>query len=404
MNFPYYIARRYLFSKKSKNIINIISGISMFVVMGVTCAMIIVLSALNGIEDLVKQLFNNFETELSVKPIKGKTFEISDSTISYLQALEDIDQVAKIIEGDVWVRNQRRDINTVCTIKGVPSDYDQMSEIDSMMYKGEYKLEDENYYYGILGLGVFSELQVYLKENELTSLYVNAPIKGKKLSTSREKAFKSLPIIISGCYSVNAELDVKYLIAPIEFCQDIFEYENQITGLEIKLKEGFDSHEVKEKISHLFDENLKLTTREERNALVYQTNESEKWATLVILLFILIIAAFNIVASLSMLIIEKKKDIHILRSMGAKEDTIKKIFVLEGILIYFIGALIGIALGIIICLLQQKFGLIKIVGATVPYYPIKILYTDIIIVMISVMIVGFFFSKLLVSRLLKRFV
>ncbi len=404
LNIPFYISRRYLFSKKSRNIINIISGISMVVVAAVTAAMIIVLSALNGIEELVEDLFSKFETELTLLPTEGKVFEIGAVTLSLINNLEGVRMTSRVIEDDVWVRNNSKDVNAVCTIKGVEPYYGEMTGLDSMVHYGDFTLEKDGYNFAVPGYGIFSDLKIpHRSDPEI--LVINAPIRGKKLSKHKEKAFKSMPIMVNSTYSVNAELDVKYIFAPINFCRELFNYPTQISALEIALDPNVNPLAVKEKIELLLDnDKVQVVTREDKNALIFKTNESEKWATFLILLFILIIAAFNIVASLSMLIIEKKKDIFILRSMGAREDTIQRIFIQEGVLIYFIGAIVGLFVGILIVWSQQQFGLIKITGATVTYYPVKLILKDLIIVLISVMAVGLLFSNVLVRRLLRRYV
>lgn len=375
----------------------------MVVVAAVTAAMIIVLSALNGIEVLVQDLFNKFETELTVLPEQGKVFVINEDTLSLIKEIEGVRMISEIIEEDVWVRNNSKDVNSVCTVKGVQPYYGEMTGIDSMVPYGSFVLEKEDFYYAVPGYGIYTDLKIPRRDDP-EILIINAPIRGKKLSQHRENAFRSMPIMVNSTYSVNAELDVKYIFTSLDFCRELFDYPTEMSSLEISLHPDADVKVVQAKIQNLLGSNLKTATREDKNALVYKTNESEKWATFLILLFILIIAAFNIVSSLSMLIIEKKKDIFILRSMGATEETVQRIFIQEGILIYFIGAIIGLIVGIGIVSAQQAFGLIKISGATVTYYPVAIVISDLLIIMASVMFVGFLFSNILVRRLMKRFV
>lgn len=375
----------------------------MVVVAAVTAAMIIVLSALNGIEFLVQDLFNKFETELTIQPTSGKVFTLNDDTLNLIQELEGVRMMSEVIEEDVWVRNNLRDVNTVCTMKGVEPYYGKMTGLDSMIYIGDFNLEKDGYQYAIPGYGVFTDLKI-AHRSEPEILIINAPIRGKKLSRHKKNAFNSIPIMVNSTYSVNAELDVKYIFASLDFCRELFNYPGEISTLEISLEEDADIDAIISQINNLIDDNLKVVTREEKNALVYKTNQSEKWATFLILLFILVIAAFNIVASLSMLIIEKKKDIFILRSMGAKEETIQRIFIQEGVLIYFIGAVIGLIVGLLIIWAQLTFGLVSIAGATVSHYPVKVVYSDLLIVIGSVMVVGLLFSNILVRRLMNRFV
>jgi len=377
----------------------------MVVVAAVTAAMIIVLSALNGIEELVEELFSKFDTELTIIPNEGKVFNLSTDTLTLIKNMEGVAMISEVIEDDVWVRNNLKDVNAVCTMKGVQPYYGQMTGLDSMVHYGDFTLEHDGFYYAVPGYGIFSDLKISLRNgNEPEVLIINAPIRGKKLSRHKEKAFNSMPIMVKSTYSVNAELDVKYIFASLNFCRELFNYPSEISSLEITLNNGSNLDLIKEEIQKLIGNKLKIITREDKNALIYKTNQSEKWATFLILLFILIIAAFNIVASLTMLIIEKKKDIFIFRSMGAREETIQRIFIQEGVLIYFIGAVIGLLAGILIVWGQQTFGLIEISGATVPHYPVKIILNDLMIVLVSVMTVGLLFSNVLVRRLLKRYV
>ncbi len=373
----------------------------MFVVAGVTAAMIIILSALNGIEELVEELFSSFDTDISIQPKEGKTISLDTIKLSDILEMEGVEYTSQVIEEDVWLNVEDR--NTVATIKGVENTFSKMTMVDSMMYLGDFVLHEEGFNYAVLGYGVFSELRIPYREGTYPVINVNAPIRGRKLKKFKDRAFNSKPIMVRGAYSVNAELDVKYVVAPLAYCKALFDYENEVSAIEISLKDVYDPLEMKDNIKSLVGENYKIITRNEKNALVFQTNQSEKWATFLILLFVLLIAAFNIVASLTMLIIEKKKDIHVFRSMGVSESSLKRIFIFEGIMIYLMGAITGLAAGLVLVFLQINFGLIRIPGATIDFYPMKVIWTDILIVAASVMLVGFLFSNVLVRRLLKRF-
>ncbi|NNE55955.1 MAG: FtsX-like permease family protein, partial [Flavobacteriales bacterium] len=281
--------------------------------------------------------------------------------------------------------------------------YGSITAMDSMMIRGEFKLQEAFGPVAIAGLGVYSELGAGFRPGEYDVITINAPIRGKKLRKSRENAFNSMPINLGGIYSINAELDVKYIFAPIDFCRELFGFEDEISSIEIKAIEGTDLNLLKANINQILPDGLVATTQFEKNALVFQTTESEKWAVSLILLFILVIAAFNIIASLTMLIIEKKKDIFILSSFGASPLTINRIFTLEGVLIYFIGAVLGLILGVGLCLLQQHYGLVRLEGSMVEHYPVEVRWGDLVGIIASVMLVGVLFSVLLVKYLVKRF-
>lgn len=401
MNISFYIARRYLFAKKSRNIINIISMISMTVVAFVAAAMITVMSAFNGIEDLVKELFSNFDAPLTIVPAEGKSFADSLLTDVQIQGIEGIKGWSRVIEEDAWL--QYADYNSVATVKGVSPTYATHSSLDSMMYLGSFRLREDSLNYAVLGLGLYSELRMPRPDVTPPIITMNAPIRGRKLSRFKENAFNRVPVMASGAFSVNAELDVKYAIVSLEFARSLFNMEESVSSIEIFLNDEKDEESVKAALQAILPADLKVETRFDRNALVYKTNASEKWFTFLILFFVLLIACFNIIASLTMLIIEKKKDIYILESMGATRTMIRRVFVLEGIFINVVGAVVGVSAGLALCWAQQQFGLVSMEGAMVDYYPILINWVDVVGIFLTVVIVGAIFSFGLVGRLMNRF-
>lgn len=408
MNFPYFIARRYLFAKKSTNIINWISGISMVVVAGVSGAMIVVLSAFNGIEGLVQNLYSSFDADITVTPYEGQTFSTDTVSLEMISAIEGVQLAHAFVEQVAGVSTVDGDRNLVVTIRGVGDNYLDMANLEPKIRDGSFAISETGLPYALLAYGVKSQLgipnitgrDVRLDGYPLVS--ISAPIRGRSLQKYKDKAFETQEISVCGMYSVNAELDEKYVIVPISYAQEIFHFGNEVSGFDVKIDPEADADSVKAAISRLAP-NLLVQTRAERNSLIYQTNESEKWATFLIMLFILFIAAFNIVASLTMLIIEKKKDLFILNSMGLTRLGINKIFVMEGILIYCIGAFVGISLGIGLCYAQEHFGLVRLHGSIEPYYPVKVIWTDIVSVTITVLAVGALFSGTLVQYLVRRF-
>jgi lipoprotein-releasing system permease protein len=378
-----------------------ISMISMLVVAFITAAMICVMSAFNGIDDLVKNLFANFDTPLTIVPVEGKVFSDSLITDDKLRAVSGIKAFSRVIEEDAWL--SYADHNAVATIKGVDPSYLEYSPIDSMIYEGEFKLEDDSFFYAVVGLGVRSELYMPVVEYAPTVMGINAPVRGRKLSRYKENAFNREAVNVSGVFSVNAELDSRYVMVPIQLARRLFAMDTEVSAIEIFLHDDNDAEVVREELLKILDPSLKIETRYERNALIYKTNESEKWATFLILLFILLIACFNIIASLTMLIIEKKKDIFTLSSMGITTKGIERIFVYEGVLINLVGALTGAAIGLILCFLQMKFGLIRMEGAMVSTYPVTIKWPDVAGILITVIAVGSLFSATLVRMLVRRF-
>jgi lipoprotein-releasing system permease protein len=397
-----FIARRHLFSRKSRGIINIISMISTLVVAFVTAAMIVVLSAFNGIDDLVKKLFSNFDTALTIVPVEGRFFADSLLTDQALLGIQGIKGISRVIEEDAWLNYADR--NAVATIKGVEDSYVALSPLSEMMYEGEMVLRSDSVPFAIVGLGVRSELYMPVGQGLPTIMEINAPVRGRKLSRYKENAFNRRATNVSGVFSVNAELDSKYVLLPLKETRQLFEMPNEVSAIEIFLNQPEDLEGVQHELVQLLPPGLKVQSRFEKNALIYKTNASEKWATFLILLFILLIACFNIIAALTMLIIEKKRDIFTLMSMGATIHEVRRIFILEGIFINLIGAIGGTILGVTLCLAQQRFGLIAMQGAMVDHYPVSVQWQDVLGIWLVVTTMGAMFSFFLVRLLMNRFV
>lgn len=369
----------------------------MFVVAAVAASMLTVLSAINGIDGLVRELFTSFDAPVSIYPARGKVFSPDSLDMAAIRAIPEVKSVARVLEDDVILGFEDR--KTVATLRGVDSTFLEISPVDSMLYLGDFILEENGYPYAVVGLGIRSELLIPIFNDERPPLQVFAPIRGKELRKYRQGAFNRENILVSGVYSVNAELDVKYVVTSYEFASTLFDYGNAVSSLEIDTDSP---KELVEKLEGIIGDQYFAQTRDQKNALVFQTNESEKWATYAILMFILLIAAFNIMASLTMLVIEKKKDIFVLRSMGATENMVFRIFFLEGILINLVGATFGLIVGYALCWAQQNIGLVPLQGSIVDYYPIKVRLADVAVIFLSIMTIGVLSSSLLVKYLLKR--
>lgn len=364
--------------------------------------MICILSAFNGIESLVGTLFTTFDAEISITPEKGKVFEVNEAILASIVSIPEAEKHSLILEDDVIVRYGGQP--SVATIMGVDSNFKSITSVASMMRAGEYLLERNDMACAIPGLGIQSELGIPYDISEFPVMSVSAPIRGKKLSKYKEKALNTKPILVSGVFSVNAELDVKYLLTPLSFAQDLLGYnENTVSRIDVGLAPNSDTEDIKKRLQLLLGDDLKVETRYDKNSFIHQTNQTEKWATFVILTFILVIAAFNVMASLTMLIIEKKKDIFILKSMGMTDASIFSIFTWQGILINAVGALIGLVLGLLLCFLQIQFGLIELQGSIVDHYPMEVRLLDLLQIMCTVMGIGAVFSAVMVKYLVKRF-
>lgn len=400
MKLSLFIARRYLFAKKSRNIINAISLISMSVVAFVACAMILVMSAFNGLELLIEDLFSSFDAPITIVAKQGIQIEEKSIPFEKIQQLEGVTLIGKVIENDAWL--QYNNSNTVATIKGIEDAYVKTLPTDSMVYSGEFLLEEDSANYAVVGLGVRGELQFPSSLNQPVILNIKTPVAGRRLSTNRENAFNETNLRVTGIFTANAELDKKYIFLPFRLARELYEMDSTFTALEIQTSPNTNLNKLKEELQSMLP-NLNVQTREDKNALVYKTNESEKWATYLILVFILIIASFNILASLTLLIIEKKKDIHVMYSMGATKATIRNIFILEGVFINLTGALVGTALGLTLTYLQQTVGLVRMQGAVVEFYPVHIIPSSVALIFLTVCTIGSVFCLVFVPALLKKF-
>ncbi|RLD54589.1 MAG: ABC transporter permease [Bacteroidetes bacterium] len=404
MNFSFYIAKRYLFSKKTHNIINIISGISAIGVTIGTMALIIVLSVFNGFENLVESLFNTFNPDIKITAKHGKTFNKYDIPVDSIKKIPGVAYYTDIIEENVLLKyNNKQDI---VTIKGVDNDFEKMTKIDSAVVEGIFILKNNNNNFTVLGYGIAYYLGINLNDI-ITPLSVYAPKRGETSALNINNAFNYKNIYPSGFFSIQQDFDEKYMIVPIRFAKQLLNYKNEITSVEIGLDKYCDKKDIQEKIQALTGDKYYVKNRFQQQEMLYKIMKSEKFAIFLILSFILLIATFNIIGSLSMLILDKKEDITVLKSMGANNKLIKKIFLYEGMLISITGAIFGLIIGIFICYLQQKFGIIKLSSEgssfVVDTYPVFVKISDIVIVFLTVCIIGFSSVWLPVKNISKKY-
>ncbi len=399
---PLHIAFRYLFSKKTRNVINLISGISLVVVACVTAAMIILLSAFNGIENLVDGLYNKFDPDITISAVEGKVLTNDSIDFQVLQEIEGVTFISSALE-ETAIIAKGEERKTLCKIIGVDTSFVALSGLKEDVKYGTYNLHDAGKNYVIPGIGVASDLGLLIRNREPENVKIYAPTRGRKLSLAREKAFKEVLGVTTGSFSINAELDVKYVITSLEFARELFKYPGQSSFLGIEVIDEEQSKRIKEEIAQVLGQEYVVKTRKEKNPLIYETNASEKRATFLILLFVLIIAVFNGMASLTMLVLEKQRDISVLKAMGATWSFIKQVFMLEGILINVVGVVIGTVIGLGVCWLQKTFGLLRIHGTVVDFYPIEIEWADVSFIIVTVIVIGAVASVLMVNYLISRF-
>lgn len=399
MNLPFFIARRYLISKKSHNIINLISGISMVGVAVGTAALIIVLSVFNGFESVVKSLFSVFDPDIEITVIQGKTFHQNEINKEQISALPGVVSYTEVVEENALLYYKKQQY--LATIKGVDSLYQHNSPLDSLLVTGEMTLQEDSLDFAVPGYGIayFLDIDMNAPDN-LISVYI--PKRKGSITGLPQESFYSELIRPIGIFSVQQDFDDKYMLVPLRFARRLLDYSDEVTSIEIRLAKGADSKKLQQKITEIAGPKFRVQNRFQQQEVLYKIMKTEKWAVFLILTFILIVASFNVVGSLTMLILDKQKDIGILRSLGAKDASIKQIFFLEGLLITITGAIAGLILGLLICLLQLKFGLVKLQGGgsfIMDAYPVKMMLTDFLYVFITIAIIGSASAWLPVKRI-----
>lgn len=402
MNLPLHIARRYLLSKKSHNAINVISWISVISIAIVTAALVAVLSVFNGFEYLVISLYNSFDPHIKVTPYEGKTISLDSFSKEDIIRTPGVANYVEVIEENALLKYKDKQITA--TIKGVDDEFLLMTGLDTMVVRGKGILNEGGYDQTIIGQGVAYFLSVN-PDDFVAPINIYVPKRGKKMVLDPSKSFKHKSINISGIFSIQQEFDVKYVLVPKQFAKELLDYEDEISSIEIGITDDADLQEVKSNIKNLLGEGFVIKDRFEQHALLYKILKSEKWVVYLILTFILIIAIFNVIGSLTMLILDKKEDIAILRSMGADTSLIRRIFAFEGIIITATGALSGLALGYLVCLGQIQFGWLKLTGSgsfVVEDYPVQLQAMDSVYVMLTVFSIGLFASLIPVRQIVKK--
>lgn len=397
MNLPFFIAKRYLFSKKSHNVINWISGISVIGVATGTTALIVVLSAFNGLENLVISLFNSFDPDIKITVKKGKVFDHNSFPSADLRKLKGVAFYAEVLEESALIKY--RDQQYIATIKGVGDDFVKMSGIDSMITDGAFLLEENERPFAIVGQGIAYSLS--LSVNDLFNpMTVYVPTRGVKASINPKDAFKQKKIQAGGVFSIQKDFDMEYVLVPLSFARNLLQYKSEVSAIEISVAQGEDVAIVQERIVNLIGDDFHVKSRYQQHEFLYKIMKSEKWAVFLILSFIVLLAAFNSIASITMIILDKKKDIGILRSMGTDTARIKKIFLTEGLLISLIGNLCGLILGATICYIQMTFEVIKFQGNFVAdAIPVAMYASDFIYVFMIVFAIGLLAAWLPVRRI-----
>jgi lipoprotein-releasing system permease protein len=347
-------------------------------------------------------MFNTFYADYEIVPREGKTFVIDDSILQKMRSVPGVADIASVVEENALLVYGDR--QAVGAVRGVTDNYDEVTGIDTMLWEGEYTLWKDNLPYAVIGRGI--KYMLNMETDFFENLKIIVPHRTEKFSMDPNRALNSKIIRPSGFFVSQPEIEIKYVIVPIDFARSLFDYTNQITALEIKSEPSGNSAKIQRTLQEIAGANLIVKNRFQQNELLYKTMKSEKWAIFFILVFILLVASFNVVGTLTMLIIEKKNDIQTLRSLGSNMKSIKRTFLIEGLIISFIGAIVGLLIGSIICYLQQEFGIVKLKGAEafiIDAYPVKIMVRDILMVLIVVSCIGFIASWYPIRFITRRY-
>ena len=403
MNLPFFFAWRYLFAKKSHNVINIISAISAVGMAIGTAALIIVLSIYNGFDSLVKSMLNDFDPDILITPAEGKAFVPEGPAYDWIYGQEIVKNMYCVITENVFVNYDGR--QGMVTAKGADWVYEEESPLREHIRSGEFALHRGDVPLAVVGSGIAYRMGV--NPRFLSPLELYFPARDRNFSLTNPMAsIETVNVWPSGIFAINSEIDDRYIIVPIEVMKELLGYGDEVSGVELRLRDGYrqkDAEKLKAGISERLGPDYKVSDRFEQNKSLYKMMKYEKLSIFTILVFIVIIIASNIFGSLSMLIIEKHRDIGILESMGMKESTVRQVFVLEGWMISLLGLGAGLVTGIGFSLLQQHFGIIKMPGNfIVQAYPVILSVRDVIITAVSVAAVGWIIARLPVRFMLNR--
>ena len=383
--------------------INLISGVSVFGITVITAALVIVLSAFNGIESLVIQLFSTFEPDIKIESAKTKTFEYNFIPEATYQ-VDGLTAHSKVIEEIVIIKNE--DMFIIGTMKGVEPVFLKMVDMSAHLLDGRNEITVNGSPTALIGASALENLGGLIYGSDLPPeiFTIYAPNRNEKISRRNVDAFTTSSIPVTGVFSFNNEIDREHLVVPLSYANEVLDYDSEITAVEMKFEEGTDLEAKKAEILSIVGSDFSVKTNLEHNQLIYQTNKSEKWIVTLILAFIFFLATFNMIACITMLVIEKRANMQTLYAMGAKKEQLHHIFFFEGLLINFLGLLFGLILGYGICLLQQQVGLIRMEGSVVEYFPIYFKLQDFLAIIgitsIFGLLAAYVPSKILINRII----
>lgn len=403
VKFPVFFASRYLFSKKTVNAINIISFISFIGVLVSSAALVIVLSFYNGMESFILSMYSSFTPDLRIEPAEGKSFSVDNDQFLELKSNANITNYVEVLEDKIMV--QHNNIQFIGQLKGIENEsFLKLNKSDLLQY-GTFSITADSSFQALIGAQIQSNLQIPINDlNSQIELYF--PRKESSVSNINPlEEYNIRNINVNGVLSYQPELD-NLILVPMPFARDILNEEKKVSAIELYLDNKVDKNKFQKNLQRTLKQNFKVNNREQQNPTLYKTIKSEKWIVFFILTFIGIIAIFNIIGSLTMLVIDKKEDMKILHYLGAKKSTIENIFFIEGLMIAYLGSIAGIGIGYLFCTLQENYGFIRtgeIGTSLIDIYPIDIRATDFILVLLTIFtlssIVSYFASKLSVKNI-----
>lgn len=396
MKFPLYIAKRYLFSKSKNNAINIITGIASVGIIVGTMALFVVLSVFSGLKDFSLSFSNGFDPDLKVNPVSGKSFYISPSQERQIEGIDDVVSYSKVIEERVLFYFDGKE--QVTYLKGVDENFTKTNFVSDNLFNGQWLLKDT--YQVVVGYGISEKLSLGLFDfNNPFEVYV--PKKGKGVIESEAEAFNKSTLIPVGIYAISEDLDSKYVFSDLSLAQELLEYEpNQISAIEIKIKPEASESNIIKQINTILGDKVEVKNRAQLNATLYKMLNTENIVVYLIFTLVIIIALFNLVGALIMMILDKKSNLKTLFSLGSEIQDLKKIFLLQGTLLSVLGGILGLILGIIIVVIQQEFKLVMITKTLA--YPVVFSFKNVFIVFVTIVILGFLASLIASSRVSKK--
>lgn len=365
-------------------------------------SMVIVLSVMNGFESIITKMYNSFNPDFRIEAIKGKTIDISTFPIDKIAAIKGIASYSEIIEENALLRYKNK--QQIVTIKGVDQNFTKVSNIKSKVVEGKYLLQMRDANFMVIGYGIFDKMEMGINDFK-SPISVYIPKRDNTVTLDPTEAFNSEQVFASGAFSIQEEFDTKYAIIPLRLAKKLLDYKSEVTAIEIAISNSENSDKIQKQIKQFIGDNYQIKNRFEQQEILYKIIKSEKFAIFLILSFIILIAAFNLIGSISMLILEKKKDIVILRSLGASENLIQQIFLAEGLLISLAGAFLGLVLGGLISFIQQRFGIIQLQGSgtfIIDAYPVVIQLADFLKVALIVTVIGFIAAWFPINKIKKR--